>query len=163
MSLPSAEQLANEWQDDRVLAEIAGRIDPSDEDGHEFCLACDAWDEWRQTAQSMARKLGKFPPRYEPIRGLTPEDRRREDAEALIDAGRSTITGGDAGHLREFGATIDVPAPWQGGTIFLHYYGCRNCGNAFWTEGDNKRRLTPGTVASCPHCGKPSRIPEEAS
>lgn len=62
---------------------------------------------------------------------------------------------------REYGDLAGHPVHFhsQGGIIFLHGYGCRNCGNAFWTEDDDKRRLTPGTEAPCPHCGKRSKVP----
>lgn len=56
------------------------------------------------------------------------------------------------------GHTSIGPVGFQGGWIFLHGYGCRNCGNAFWTEDDDKRRLPPGP-APCPHCGIESEVP----
>ncbi len=50
------------------------------------------------------------------------------------------------------------PIPFQDGWIYLVGFGCKNCGNGFWTEDDEKRRLTPGTTAACPHCGTRSKV-----
>ena len=46
---------------------------------------------------------------------------------------------------------------FQGGVIQLRGYGCHNCGNAFWTEDDDKRRLPEG-VHPCPHCNNLSEV-----
>lgn len=45
------------------------------------------------------------------------------------------------------------PISWEGGVVFLRYYGCGACGNAHWTEDDAKRSHRPGSVIACPHCG----------
>jgi hypothetical protein len=60
---------------------------------------------------------------------------------------------------REFGKLGSSPTSFQGGFIVLVGFGCRNCGNGFWTEGDDKRILSPGSVHPCPHCGDYSKVP----
>jgi DNA-directed RNA polymerase subunit RPC12/RpoP len=60
--------------------------------------------------------------------------------------------------LHEFGTQLPIAASFQGGTILLRYYGCRNCGNAFWTEDDRVRALVAGTLHPCPHCGIQSEV-----
>jgi hypothetical protein len=66
--------------------------------------------------------------------------------------------------LREFGTIGDEPVVgpvrFQGGVIFLHGYGCTHCGNGFWTEHDDKRRLSPGALHPCPHCAAESVVPD---
>ena len=66
----------------------------------------------------------------------------------------------DAEPTYEFGSLGTTGANFQGGFILLIGHGCRNCGHGFWTEGDESRRLAPGSVHPCPHCGEASRVPE---
>jgi hypothetical protein len=49
---------------------------------------------------------------------------------------------------------------FQGGTIILRGFGCGRCGNGHWAEDDPARRRPVGTAVACPHCGKPSVLPE---
>lgn len=46
------------------------------------------------------------------------------------------------------------PVGFHGGVIVLQGNGCPGCGNGFWTEGDDARRLKTGTPHHCPHCGE---------
>lgn len=50
------------------------------------------------------------------------------------------------------------PVRFQGGVIFLQGNGCPGCGNGFWTEADDKRRLPTGDVHHCPHCGEQREV-----
>jgi hypothetical protein len=59
--------------------------------------------------------------------------------------------------MREFGTESPVLVAFQGGTIILRYYGCRNCGHAFWTEDDPARRLPAGSHP-CPYCHLESEV-----
>ena len=61
---------------------------------------------------------------------------------------------------REFGDLSGAepqPIRLQGGVVILRPYSCTYCGNAFWTESDDKRRLPPG-LHHCPHCGRQSEV-----
>jgi DNA-directed RNA polymerase subunit RPC12/RpoP len=107
------------------------------------------------------------------LRGLSPEEKAAfPDARCVViidgeeskpvseEVGRRMIAEAD---LREFGDlaghNVVGPVRFQGGVILLRGYGCRNCGNAFWVEDDDKRRLPPG-AHSCPHCGVKSVVAE---
>lgn len=57
------------------------------------------------------------------------------------------------------GEPVVGPVRFHGGIIFLRGYGCHHCGQAFWCEDDDVRRLEPGTARACPHCGAPSVVP----
>ncbi len=65
--------------------------------------------------------------------------------------------------LYEFATAPATITSWQGGTIVLRYYGCHNCGNAFWTEDDRARALIPGTLHPCPHCGIESLVVRQSN
>lgn len=67
---------------------------------------------------------------------------------------------GDESEPKQFGdlgGAAPQPVRLQGGTVILSPVGCHNCGQAFWTESDNKRRLPPG-LHPCPFCGVESEI-----
>lgn len=60
----------------------------------------------------------------------------------------------DGGEQLTFTRLGDVgPVHFQGGVICLQGHGCPGCGHGFWTEADDARRLAPGRLAPCPHCG----------
>jgi hypothetical protein len=50
------------------------------------------------------------------------------------------------------------PVRFQDGFIYLQGNGCPGCGNGFWTEADEKRRLDTGSVHHCPHCGEQREV-----
>lgn len=54
----------------------------------------------------------------------------------------------------QFTTLGQIGATFQGGFIILQGHGCPGCGNGFWTEADSARRLAPGSVHHCPHCGE---------
>jgi ribosomal protein S27AE len=60
--------------------------------------------------------------------------------------------------MTTFGNLGTIGANFQGGFIVLQGYGCGRCGNGFWTEADDARRLPGGSLHPCPHCGEPSLI-----
>lgn len=72
---------------------------------------------------------------------------RAERAEAELAALRES-----RGQFTDLG--VVGPVSFQGGIIVLQGNGCRGCGNGFWTEADNTRRLATGAVHHCPHCGQ---------
>lgn len=71
---------------------------------------------------------------------------RAERAEAELAALRES-----RGEFTDLGT---APVRFQGGIIVLQGNGCPGCGNGFWTEADNTRRLATGAVHHCPHCGQ---------
>jgi hypothetical protein len=87
---------------------------------------------------------------------LTPDERTAVVARVIADyhtpkvaVGNAEAPAGDFTNLGVFG-----PLPFQGGYVTLQGNGCPGCGNGFWTEGDDKRRLPTGGVHHCPHCGQ---------
>ena len=54
----------------------------------------------------------------------------------------------------EFTDLGTIGAHFQGGFIVLQGNGCPGCGNGFWTEADDNRRLPRGAMHHCPHCGE---------
>ncbi|HUR86940.1 MAG TPA: hypothetical protein VMY78_16525 [Solirubrobacteraceae bacterium] len=60
-----------------------------------------------------------------------------------------------------FGDLGKIGAQFQGGFIVLQGYGCTGCGGGFWTEADDSRRLAPGAIHPCPHCGQRREVAPE--
>lgn len=92
----------------------------------------------------------------DPIGRLRVKATRLEEAAHRLEVEADAVVHFEFGDLA--GDNVTPPIPFQDGWIYLRGYGCGNCGNAFWTEDDEKRSLKPGTIATCPHCGERRKV-----